>query len=350
MKKRPCLLLVFACACSKGNAATSTEATSAPLALETREVKELPMPHTLQLVGTLRGRRQAELAANATGKVVETFVERGSAVKEGTVLARLDVRAAAIAAAEAKANARGAASQASASRADCERSRVLLQKGALSQQDFDRLSAQCQSSSEALEAAEARAALSAKNVGDGIIRAPFTGMVTERYVNVGEYVREDTKVVKLATVDPVRLELTVGESRFADLKVGQPVSFSVRAYPERRFPAQIVNAGGAIRETTRDVVIEAEAPNADLALRPGMFASAEVILDERPTPAVPKTAIVGKAGETHVFVVVQGRAEERVIDRGAEKEGDVAVLRGVRSGERVVVAPPSDLKNGQAVK
>jgi len=350
MRATLALLSFTVAGCGKGDAAAHAEAAPPPVEVATAEVQASPMPEPLVLVGTLKGSRQTDLAANATGRVVETHVERGSSVAANALLARLDVRSAAIAAAEAKANARGAATQASATRADCERSRVLLQKGALSQQDFDRIAAQCQSSAEALEAAEARAVLAAKNVGDGLIRAPFAGMAIERFVNVGEYVREDTKIVALVTLDPLKLELTLSESKFALIKAGQPLTFSVRAYGEERFAGTVRIVGGAVRETTRDVVVEAEVPNADLRLRPGMFARAEVTLEEKPRPTVPKNAVVERGAHKHVFVVKQGRAEERAVDVGASKEDRIAILYGLQPGERVVVHPPPTLQNGQAVK
>lgn len=336
--------------CTRSDAATSAETAAPPMAVQTFEVKPVPMPETLSLVGTLKGARQTDLAANANGRVLETLVERGTNVAANALLARLDVRGAAIAVTEAKANARGAATQASASRADCDRSRVLQQKGAISQQDYEKIAAQCQSSAEALEAAEARVVLAAKNVGDGLVRAPFAGMVTERFVNVGEYVREDTKVVTLVTLDPLKLELTLSESKYALVKPGQDPTLRVRAYGEQTFPGRVKIIGGAVRETTRDVVVEAQVPNGDLRLRPGMFASAELVLEEKPLLTIPKSALVKRGGDTHVFVVTQDRAEERAIDLGASKEDQVAVHHGLKSGDRVVVNPPATLRNGQAVK
>lgn len=347
----PVLVTAFALsACRGSSSATPPEPPAAPVTVESAVVRAIALADTLAVAGSLKGHRQTDLAANAVGRVLETTFDRGNRVEQGAVLARLDVRSAAIAAGEARANARGAALQASATRSECERARGLLQKGALSQQDFDRISAQCASSVEALEAAEARAVLAAKNVGDGVIRAPFAGMVVERHVNAGEYVREDSKVATLVTLDRLRLEMTVPESRFAMLKSKQVVRFAVAAYPARIFEGVVARVGGAVRETTRDVVVDVEVDNRDLSLRPGMFAHGHLLLEERQVPAVPEGAIVVKGREPHLFVVAKGHVEEHAVQTGARKDGFVAVVRGVSVGDEVVVRPAPALRNGQAVK
>lgn len=346
-------------ACSNGQAAPPPpDPAPPPVRVEVAAVRERPVPQLVTLPGSLRAARQTELAANASGRVVATPVERGDEVAPGAVLARLDTRAAALGAAEAAANARGARAQAEVAGADCARGEALLAKGALSRQDHERLAAQCRASDGALAAAEARAALAAKGVGDGLVRAPFAGAVVERFVNVGEFVREDSKVAALVALDPLRLAFTVGEAELGAVRAGQRVRFAVAAHPGAWFEGTVRAVGAAVREATRDVPVEADVPNGDRRLRPGMFARVELAAGEAAAAVVPRAAVVERDGEAHVFVVAAGaggggpgRAEERVVQLGAEAgPGEVAVARGLRAGERVVVGPPAGLRNGAAVE
>jgi len=298
----------------------------------------------------VRGGRQSDLAANAMGRVLETFVERGTAVKKGDLIARLDIRSAALTASEAKAQASLARAQEETAKRECERYERLLAQGAISQAEYDRTADQCKSAPLSVAAATARARAAAQMVGDGQIRAPFDGVITERFVDVGEYVRQDTKVASLVSVDALRLEFTVPEASLAAVHEGGALSFSVPAYPGRSFKGTVRWVGAAVRETTRDLVAEAEVQNAEGALRPGMFASIALETGEVKKPVVPRSALVEKEGRSHVFAVVDRRLEERVVQTGVEKNELVAVLRGLRSGDHIVLEPGQGLQNGQAVE
>ncbi len=333
----------------KAKTVAATIAAPAPIHVETVEAHDEPIARVLALTGTLRGKQQTDLAANAAGRVLATLVERGSEVKSGDLLARLDVRAASLSAAEARANAEITRTRADTAKRDCERYASLLAQGAIAQADHDRVADQCSTSKESIAAAQARAASAAQMVGDGLIRAPFAGVVTERYVNVGEFVRQDTKVVSLVAVDSLRLEFSVPEADIGAVKQGGTMTFTVPTFPGRPFAGTVRFISAAVRETTRDMIAEAVVDNADRALRPGMFASISLLVGEAPLPVVPGTAVVEKNGRTHVFAVVDSRLEERIVQTGATKGALIAIVRGLKSGEKVVAAPTDAIKNGQMV-
>ncbi|WP_437733245.1 efflux RND transporter periplasmic adaptor subunit [Sorangium sp. So ce1335] len=352
-------LLLLALAASAAGCATKASASDAPGAaqaaatpvrVETAVVREAPMPRSLALTGTLRGDRETDLAANAVGRVLETFVERGAEVKKGDLLARLDVRAAALTAAEARANAALTRAQEETARRECERHRALFEGGAISRAEHDRIADQCRSAPLSVEAAAARARAASQSVGDGQIRAPFDGTITERFVDVGEYVRHDSRVVALVSKGAPRLQFTVPEASLAAVRPGGALTFTVPAYPGRSFTGAVRWIGGAVREATRDLVAEAEVEDPDGALRPGMFASVALATGEAPSLVVPRSAVVPREGRAHLFAVVDRRLEERVVQTGAEKGDAVAVLRGVRAGEAVVINPSEALQNGLAVE
>lgn len=321
-----------------------------PIAVTTATVGEVEVPTTLRLSGTLRGNQQTDLAANASGRVQATSVERGEQIKPGQVLARLDVRAAALSAADARAQAATAKAQQSQAQNECARYEQLKAKGAVSDLEYDKVMSQCRTLPLSVEAASARAQLAAQNVGDGMIRAPFAGVVTERYVDVGQYVRQDTRIASIVSLDPLRLELAVSEPDVGKVKLGADVSFSVAAFPERRFSGKIRFVSGALRPTTRDLIVEALVENPDKLLLPGMFADGELTIGTRKLPGLPSAAILERDGQARAFFVVAGRLEERLLSLGPASGDKKSVLRGAAVGDPVVLPPIDKLSNGQRVR
>jgi membrane fusion protein, multidrug efflux system len=318
-----------------------------PVAVTTEVVVPLKVPRSLRLTGTLRGNREAELAANSSGRVVSVSMERGAPVKMGQVLATLDLRAATLSAAEARAQAESVRAQEEQARQECERYEALKAKGALSELEYTQRMTQCRTLPLSAEAATARAALATQTVGDAEIRAPFSGVIAERYLELGQYVRQDSRVATLVATDPIRLEFAVPEAEVGKVAEGSAVTFRVSAHPDQRFRGSIRFVSGVVRRDTRDLVVEAVIENRERKLLPGMFAEVELTVGAQELPSVPQTALVQREEHARVFVLNQGRVEERVLALGPTQNGRVAVLQGVSAGERVVTSDPSGLINGQ---
>ncbi len=343
------LSIAFAIAGCKKSPATEREEEKPPLAVQTAEVREVDVPRYLRLTGNLRGYRETELAANASGRVTATRVERGAQVTTGQILAELDVRAAALAAREATAQADSVRAQEAQAKTECARYEKLRGSGAISEAEYERVATTCRTLPLSAEAATARARLAAQNVGDGALRAPFPGVVTERYVEVGQFVRHDSRVVTVVSLDPLRLELAVPEANVAHVAENAEVRFRVSAHPDRVFVGQVRFVSGAIRASTRDLVAEAVVANPEKLLLPGMFADVELEVGRRTLPAVPRRAVTLRDGKPRAFFVVGGRAEERILSLGPESGEVVSVLKGATAGDKVVTADVGALRNGERV-
>jgi RND family efflux transporter MFP subunit len=317
---------------------------------ETVVVGERTVAETVEVTGVLAADRRTDLAANATGRVVRTFVERGDHVAAGAILAQLDARSAALSQTEAKANEDSIAEQLQAVQTDCARDVALLAKGAISQAEYDKTSSQCRSQASSEEAARARAAEASRAVGDASIRAPFAGVVGERFVSVGDYVRPFDKVVTLLAIDELRLKLSVPERAIGAAHEGTVVTFETVSMPGHVYKGTIRYLGREVREGTRDLIDEAIVDNRDGALVPGMFVTAHLPTGESMRPVVPKSALVPVEPAQAVFVVADGRLHERVVETGTTVDDGVAVLDGVTKGEHVVVHPTPDMLDGMAVE
>lgn len=345
------LTVVVGCRKPEGNDPQLTSAKAeVPLKVESAPVVEQPMPEHLVLTGTLRASQESEVAADTAGKVTATLVERGQRVKQGDILAVLDGRGASITASAANAQSQLVKAQLEQAQRECERVKALKDSGAISQAEYDRVTSQCQTTLWSAAAANAQQQNAQKVVGDTIIRAPFGGVIGERYVNVGQFVEPKIRVVSLYAPDPLRLELTVPEANIAGIQPGQPVVFSVSAYGDTKFTGEVKFISPNVRPSTRDLVIEAFCPNPDAKLKPGMFAIAKLETAEKPLPAVPTKAVVTQGEVSRVYTVVDKRVQERIVQTGGVRGDNTAVLVGLKVGENVVVSPGPDVRDGALVQ
>ena len=356
MKVRPLvalMLLLLAAGCRRAptGGAEAVAAELPPIPVTLAPVRDIKVPRVLTLSGTLIGSEQAKVAAGAAGKVVSTHVERGSLVHKGAVLVRLDARAVSAQAQEAAAQVESLRAQQTQAQLDCVRVQQMFDKGAISRADYDKTHTQCETTKWSVSAAEARKTLTAEALRDTEIKAPFTGMVVERMVSPGEYVRVDTPVVTLVDVDSLRVELTVPEADVTLVRQGREVEFRTAADDASSVhKGRIRYVGPAVRQQTRDAVVEAQVENPGHELRPGMFVTARLALGEQSLPAVPEKAVRAEGSQRHVFVESEGRLEDRIVQLGESKDGMASVVTGVKSGERVVAELTPDLRDGAKVQ
>lgn len=342
--------------------ASTPLATGCKDAQATLKLKELPAvsvkttavtmqeaPLRLLLTGTLRGEKETDLAANVAGRLLKTTVERGQAIEAGALLAQVDTQAAWLALSEAKVQVSTSETQAQINRSECERYEQLKARGVVTDMEYDQVTAKCKTAPLNLEAARARQSIAAKNVGDGMIRAPFSGIVTERYVEVGEYVQASSRVVSLALVDNLRAVFSVPEKHFPSIRPGAEVLVSVAAYGDEQFPGKVAHISGAVRDT-RDVVVEATIENADRRLLPGMFAEVSLTIGTQKFPSVPKSAVFTQNDKANVYVAAGQKLEQRVVAVFAEVGDRALIQKGLVEGERVVATPEPNLKNGARIK
>ena len=339
--------VLLSAGCSR---ASVTPAIPPPLHVETSEVTAVDAPTVLRITGSLKGRKQADLGANATGRVLRTFVERGDEVKEGMVIAQLDTRSAALSLVEAKVQVKASLMQEEINKADCARSEKLWAKNVISVAEYDQSTAKCKTAPLGREAAEASRDIKSKNVSDGAIRAPFSGTISERYIEVGEYVQPTSKVVSIVQTGDLRLEFSVPEADVANLRTGADVTFTVAAYSGKTFHGIVRFVSGAVRATTRDLVAEAVVPNPEKLLRPGMFADISLSTGSERLLSVPLASVFERQEQKRVYVVQDGCLWERVLQVGPEVNSRLTARSGIKPGDRVVTSKLDDLTNGARVE
>ncbi|MGQ0676504.1 MAG: efflux RND transporter periplasmic adaptor subunit [Rhodospirillales bacterium] len=299
----------------------------------------------IDAVGTLQAIQSVGVAPQVSGIVTEIAFEPGQRVNRGDVLVRLDD-------AVERADLKRLEAARHLARLTFDRQRQLSEKQFSSQATVDQAKA-------TLEQAEADIARVKALIDQKTIRAPFAGVLGVREVNLVQFVGPGAKLVGLQSLDALYANLILPERRLADAKLGQTVIVTVDAFRDREFQGRITTIDPQLDQANRTVLAQATVDNPGLLLKPGMFANASVMLgivDD--IVAVPKAAVDLSLYGDSVFVVgastdAQGkpvrRAERRAVTLG-EQEGDrVAVLKGLRAGEEVVVAGQLKLQNNAPV-
>jgi RND family efflux transporter MFP subunit len=203
---------------------------------------------------------------------------------------------------------------------------------------------------QSLIAARARAAMAQKALADTVVRAPFAGVVGERFVSIGDYVNRGTRVASVLRIDPLRVQLTVAEQDVAGVAIGRAVTFGVDAYPGEPFTAEVRYVSPSVTADTRALIVEAMVPNPAGRLRPGFFATARIERKEQtPKIMVPPSALRTINGTTRVFVIDGDTARERIVTTGEAAEAGVEVITGLAAGERVATSALNQLTDGLSV-
>ena len=376
-------------ACGGNSTSVAAAAESAPVAVRIAQVRAQPIDRFLRVTGSLAADEQAGVAAETAGRVVGTPVERGTRVTQGAVLVRLSPTEADASLREADANAAqlearlglapaqpfdparvpevlNAKASLDWAEADFNRIKALLDQKVVSQAEYEQrltavnasrqqyLAAQntAQQSYRSLQAARARVDLARKASADTVVRAPFTGVVSERLVGTGDYVTKGMKVATVVRIDPARVQLTVPEQSLSLVRAGQSVRLSVDAYPHETFSATVRFVSPALKPDQRALTVEAIASNPDGRLKPGLFATA-YLQQTAPAPAllVPASAVETVAGTSRVYVIsANNKIEERIVTLGETVGDRVELASGVKAGERVAANPRGKLADGVRVQ
>lgn len=203
-----------------------------------------------------------------------------------------------------------------------------------------------------VEAAQTQVANARRSIADTIIRAPFSGFISNRPVAVGEYVSSASIVATILKANPIKVQIQVAEADVPSVTIGKGVSLEVDAYKDRKFAGTVSAINPAVDPTSRAAVIEALVENGDNALRSGMFATASINKEGGSASVfVPKSAVyVDEATQSfRVFVIQEGVAKLKVVQVGLEEGDSYQVLSGIVADETVATSSLDKLYEGANV-
>ncbi len=296
----------------------------------------------LTAVGTLTAVQGVTVAAELAGKVVDIAFEPGAKVTKGDLLIRQDTSS-------EEAQLPGAVAQVNLTKTILERDEKMLTEQ-ISQSDYDTAFANHKQ-------AIAQADNIRATIGKKTVRAPFSGRLGIRQVNLGQILREGDPIVTLQSLDPIYVNFTLPQQQIAQLRPGLPVRVTCDALPNLEINGRITTVNPLVDSETRNVQVQATVANTAEKLRPGMFVNAAVGLPVRQKVlAIPATAVLYAPYGDSVFVVDDdkkvkgGKVLRQQFVRLGERRGDfVAVTHGLKEGESIVSTGVFKLRNGQAV-
>ena len=203
-----------------------------------------------------------------------------------------------------------------------------------------------------VEAAQTQVANAQRAITDTVVRAPFSGFISNRPVAVGEYVSSASIVATILRTNPIKVQILVAEADVPSVTIGKAVSIEVDAYKDRKFAGTVTAINPAIDPTSRAAVIEAQIENGDNALRSGMFATVSINKQGGSTSVfVPKSAVYNDQAtqSVRVFVIQEGVAKLRVIQLGIEEGDSYQILSGIAADESVATSSLDKLYEGANV-
>jgi membrane fusion protein (multidrug efflux system) len=317
-----------------------------PEAVTTIVAKSEQWPESLGAIGTVAAVHGVTVSADLPGIVDKITFDSGRMVQAGEILIHLDTR-------QEQAQLTAAESQRDLARLNLDRMSDLFRQGITSQSDYDRSAAEHKQAE--ARVGEIRATIDRKKV-----RAPFTGLLGIRQVNLGQYLSGGDPVVPLQSLDPIYVNFAVPQQEVPKLRVGGGVSVSFEGMAGASPAGRVTALDSVVDPATRNVQVQATFANTDGRLRPGMFVQAQVLLGKSsPVVSLPASAISYAPYGDSVFVVADMQGPNNQTYRGVQQQfvtvggsrGDqVAVVSGIEPGQEVVTSGAFKLRNGAAVK
>jgi membrane fusion protein (multidrug efflux system) len=311
------------------------------------------LTRSLRLSGSLAPLRHTVVKSHTVGTLLEMRVAEGDRVRKGATLARIDSRNLTAELDSRTASLRKAQADALLAKKNRDNSTVLLDRKLISQNAFDQTVAAFDVAVANEEAAKAQVRLAENALHDSEIRAEFDGVVATRNVQAGERVMPDSPLLTLIDLSKMQLEALVPVADVPSIKVGQTARFKVDGFGDREFTGQVERINPQTQQGTRSLTIYVTVANSDGALKGGMFAEGDLVLQETaPLLAIPNAA-VRQDNEGQYVLAVQNEVIARapVVARAPYADSQMTVIeQGLNDSDQVIVAPASTLKPGARVK
>jgi membrane fusion protein (multidrug efflux system) len=278
----------------------------------------------------------ATVIAKVGGEVRELFAEEGDDVRSGQILARLDGDRLRLEKQQAEANLRKL-------QRNHQRNVDLKDKGLISEGDFEKIRFE-------MEALQATYDLATLELGYTEIRAPIDGVISERFIKVGNTIDINEQTFKVTSMEPLISYLHVPEREYRRIEPGQKAIIEVDALSGASFEAVVVRISPIVDPETGTFKISIEVSDGSRRLKPGMFGRIGIVFDMRANALqIPRSAIVENAGQSSVFVVSEDVVERRLISTGYAESGRIEVLRGLDDIDEIVVVGQTSLKDGSKI-
>jgi RND family efflux transporter MFP subunit len=327
-------------------------AAAVPLELaqvDVAQVRERVLARSLPVSGSMSPVVQATVKSKVSGEVEQVTVREGQDVRQGDVIARIDTRNVQAEYDRELAAVEKARADLGLATLNRDKNRSLLEQKYISQNTYEQTESTYAAMVASLKLAEAQARMAKISLDDSVIRAPFTGTIATRLVQPGEKVSPDSSIVTMVDLRQMLLEAAVPAAEIPSIRVGQTTRFNVGGFGEREFTGEVQRISPTTVQGSRAITIYIAVPNADRALKGGMFAQGQLVIDSnQPVLSIPQMAARDEAGASFVYTLEDGKIVRKSVTLGHRMKGQdfVEVREGLTAGERVIVADIGEAKPG----
>ncbi len=305
----------------------------------------------IDAVGTIEPEEEVDISAEVSARVVEILKDEGMAVSKGEVVVVLDSERFRLEMEKIKADLKKAETELTVAEKDLRRKEILFGEGMIPEEAYEDALTRRDVAKATKESISALLAVARRDMEDSLVRAPFDGYISRRYISTGSYVKKGERLVKLLDIDPVKATCEIPEVYLARIREGDTVTLTADALPGRRFSGRVYMISPEVDPVDRTFVVKARIDNAEGLLKPGLSVHLEIVTGtRRDVFVVPEKGVLSEDGRYWVFVVSEQTARKRQVAVGERVDGGVVVTDGIREGEMVVVDGIYNLRDGQKVR
>lgn len=309
---------------------------------------------TLSLSGSLRAVDMATIKARVSADVRQVLAREGESVRAGQVVVMTDATEYEARVAQARGNLDAARAQLEIAAKTRDNNRALMEKGFISRNAFDNAASQYSAAEANVAAARGAMNIVQKSLNDTVIRTPISGLVAARYVQPGEKVSPDNKLLDIVNLQKMELEAAVPTSDIAQIVIGQPVSLRIEGLPES-FEGKVVRINPGTQAGSRSVLVYVQVANPKNILRVGMFAEAQLVLRAKQgVLALPQSAVRKDSQGTYVYTIANGQLNKTAVTVGIDgRSGEdylTEIVSGLDFGAQVIRTDMGSLQTGTRVR
>lgn len=352
MKTSPPYLLFAACALLMTACETASPAAPSPAkSVTVAHVTVRDLDERIEATGELLAKHEAEVAAQVSGEITEIRSDEGDAVTADTVVMEIDPERRHLELAQARAHVEEAAASVEQRQRELARLRTLSKSNIASKSEFEQSETALQTAQAQKRAAEAALGVVERALRDASVTTRFDGIISRRFVSLGEFVQPGRKLFELVSLNPIEVEFHVPEIDSSRIKVGQSLDVTVAPFPGETFKATVTVVSPTIDPRTRTLRVKALVANEDARLRPGTFARADLGVAHRASlVTVPEEAVLQRADGSVVFRLKGKDRVERVpVELGVIRDGWAEVRSGLAENDIVLTRGQSNLIDGSLV-
>jgi membrane fusion protein, multidrug efflux system len=304
----------------------------------------------VESVGTLKAYDSVIVSSELDGILNTIRVDDGSSVTLHQLIAEIKETDYRLAMEQAAAVMKQAEATLANTKLEFQRKEALFKEELVTKQQYDDVAARLAVTQGDVERAKAGLDLAREKTTKTKIFAPMAGVINEKKVTEGDYIRNGTPLVSIVRVDQLKLVFSVTEKNVGNLKEGQDVVFTVDAFPGQEFRGQLKTIYPSLEEKTRSLQVEAVVQNADRRLKPGLFARVTLFIGPTSeTVVAPITALLYDSAQVRIFVVEENRAKERQVKIGRKYGEFMEITEGLKAKETVVIVGQNNLMEGVLV-